>query len=224
MIGGRNEPLRVRLPPLHIKCGLPEEHSPGPPSSVCPRNPPTTAFRRHATAFVTMVEDMADPITQSTGVQKRPTFDVPGDGTPVRRATTNTNIARANSRTSQASKPSLFRALTMPSKPVGDAPPFLQGVKAIITMSCEWRFPDPLYAMFRVNNDLALSGLNVLLVCIPVSVCWFSVEYKMSFFSYFSQWALHFALSESDSHDTIIFVCELNSCTLSGRSQTSRIS
>ncbi|OJT15202.1 Vacuolar cation/proton exchanger 5 [Trametes pubescens] len=54
----------------------------------------------------------------------------------------------------------------MPEKRIGNAPPILQQIKAIILMS--W--------------------LNVLLVCIPVS------------------WALHFALPDTNSNDTIIFI------------------
>ncbi|KAL1937456.1 hypothetical protein VTO73DRAFT_13179 [Trametes versicolor] len=109
--------------------------------------------------------------TQTSAVRRHPTFDVPAEGStgPQRRSTTNTNaaVSRANSRTSQLSGPrSLIRTLTMPEKRIGNAPPILQQIKAIILMS--W--------------------LNVLLVCIPVS------------------WALHFALPDTNSNDTIIFI------------------
>ncbi|KAJ8468869.1 hypothetical protein ONZ51_g9370 [Trametes cubensis] len=87
--------------------------------------------------------------TQTSAVQRHPTFDLAGESSTQRRSTTNTNaVSRHNSRNSQLSNPrTLLRALTMPEKPVGNAPPILQQIKAIVLMS--W--------------------LNVLLACIPVA-------------------------------------------------------
>ncbi|KAI0368738.1 calcium/proton exchanger [Pilatotrama ljubarskyi] len=93
--------------------------------------------------------DIHSAATQTTAVQRHPTFDLPGDGGAQRRSTSNTNaVSRHTSRNSQLSGPrSLLRTLTIPEKPVGMPPPLLQQLKAIVVMS--W--------------------LNVLLVCIPVS-------------------------------------------------------
>ncbi len=82
---------------------------------------------------------MTEPQSEATAVQKRPTFDMDANKqTPRRNTTNNSAIARATSRTSAVSRRSqIVRQLTMPTKPVGPAPPLWQGIKAIVLTSCE---------------------------------------------------------------------------------------
>ncbi len=111
--------------------------------------------------------------TQATALQRHPTFS----GTQTRRSTTNNGAARSASVPTQISGPrSLRQSLrqatlslsvhVMPEKKIGQPPPFLQGVKAIILGSCEYQTR----IMSRTSSLNLRPGLNVLLLFIPVSV------------------------------------------------------
>ena len=63
----------------------------------------------------------------------------------------------------------LRRAVTtmfQPERKIGLAPSVLQSIKSFLMYSCRFRL-----LMKRKRPDLLLTGLNVLLVCIPISVC-----------------------------------------------------
>lgn len=105
----------------------------------------------YSAAQLPLMDSEDSAATQTSAVRRHATFDVPGDGGagPQRRSTTNTNgaVSRANSRTSQLSGPrSLIRTLTMPEKRIGNAPPILQQIKAIILMSCQYPCSPPPHA------------------------------------------------------------------------------
>lgn len=138
-----------------------------------------------------------------TAIQRRPTFNEPAQ--PTKRSTaTNTNtVTRATSRNSQISnRRSLLRALTMPEKPVGQAPPLWKGIRAIITMSCSsftlHSIPRATYSPpHRVECSACLRAY--------IRTFIFAISHVSS--HALPQWACHFALSPTDKHDTLIFVC-----------------
>ena len=149
---------------------------------------------------------MDEPQRDTTAVRK-PTFDLSqGTNRPSRRQTSNNTgtdgLGGATTRTSSR-RSEIVRKLTMPPKPVGQAPPLWQGIKAIILMSCEstctsFDMTSADRQSYRAQCPTRLHpnlGTPPSLVSLPVIA------------HHPRQWACHFALSESNQHDTLIFVC-----------------
>lgn len=105
------------------------------------------------------------PENPTSNIQRRTTFQDPdAPNQPHRRET---GLARVTSRIS-----SIRRTMTenlTPDKKLGEPPSLFQSIKAIITASCTQHRSRSV--SFHVRLTSALTGLNLLLACIPVSVC-----------------------------------------------------